>query len=715
MKNDNGFNPGVLRISLLVVVINFLSISQFIHAQDLPYSSGSTGEDGALSYPPVIGSARRFHEMVYDAERQQIVMFGGRRFSNDFGSETWVWNGETGATITPNTIPRPRLWFAMAYDSDRRETIMFGGNTNAVSRAADTWKWNGTNWELLRPENNPEGRRFHAMAYDAARQQVVLYGADGAGSGETWIWNGTNWVLLSPLNSPSGRSHFKMVFDSVREKIVLFGGWNNSNVELGDTWVWDGVNWEEKGPTTSPTVRRDYAMAYDPIRENVVLFGGRNAFSELLDETWIWDGTNWTLASPVNSPSARHWHAMAFNEVLGKVVLFGGSELLDFSDSNGEIWLWDGSNWELFSQQNVVFNMNDKTDGVWNFTSIHIPQGVVVDFLPNAGNAPVQWLATENVQIDGTLNLNGKDGTGIPDPGNEALGGPGGFAGGLGGIRFDQSGSYTGNPGLGPGGGLPGIEINTGGGGGGYLTIGGGGEGLGGEPYGNAFIQPLIGGSGGGGGASSDTLNGGNGGGGGGAILIASSKDIAVNGSITANGGRGFDSRRGSAGSGGAVRLIADRITGSGSVSAIGGPRWWNGSNGRIRLEAFFRDFRTTGSTDPVGSYTAPIVTQNFDSFSLAVVDIAGENVAQPPTGDPKNPDVIFTESGEVAITVQATNIPDNTPVTLKVVTSEGLILLPREGESDVLLNEGLATFNVSVPAGIGTIQALTEFTVSGN
>ena len=175
-------------------------------------------------------------------------------------------------------------------------------------------------------------------------------------------------------------------------------------------------------------------------------------------------------------------------------------------------------------------------DGIFNFTTVYVPSGITVTFKKNATNTPVHILATGNVTIVGTINLNGTSGTSI-QPG---VGGPRGNDGGFGGVQ-----GGTGGKGIGPGGGIP-VSYGTGGGGGGggFGTVGSRGGsygGLGGDTYGNERIIPMIGGSGGGGGSGYGNYSGGSGGGGGGAILIASSGSITVSGAITANGGNGVN------------------------------------------------------------------------------------------------------------------------------------------------------------------------------
>lgn len=92
--------------------------------------------------------------------------------------------------------------------------------------------------------------------------------------------------------------------------------------------------------------------------------------------------------------------------------------------------------------------------GVFNFTTVNIPANVTITFTRNAANKPVTILASGDVTIAGTINVDGKTGN---SNGNGGLGGPGGFNGGAGGYGFDQS--FSGVSGDGPGGGGGGLEV----------------------------------------------------------------------------------------------------------------------------------------------------------------------------------------------------------------------------------------------------------------
>lgn len=72
-------------------------------------------------------------------------------------------------------------------------------------------------------------------------------------------------------------------------------------------------------------------------------------------------------------------------------------------------------------------------DGIYHFTTINIASGVTVRLGADImGSKPVVWLATGDVQIDGTLDLNGEDGHYYSEPHISAIAGAGGFNGGIG-------------------------------------------------------------------------------------------------------------------------------------------------------------------------------------------------------------------------------------------------------------------------------------------
>lgn len=372
-------------------------------------------------------------------------------------------------------------------------------------------------------------------------------------------------------------------------------------------------------------------------------------------------------------------------------------------------------------------------NGIFNFTTINIPAGVIVTFARNAANTPVTMLASGNVTIAGTINLNGGSGgngaVGTSSAPNGGLGGPGGFDGGDG---ADGITSTTGGAGLGSGGGAGG-QSPHGAGGGSFGTAGGSGVIAPGATYGIAALLPLIGGSGGGGGGAPFGITAGGGGAGGGAILVASSGTITFTGTITAIGGKGADatfgnSREASAGgggSGGAVRLVANTLTGSGgSIIVAGGSGGFrsgaaqenggSGGIGRVRVEASTNTATITyaqvPSIDKPGALALP------GSPSLTITSVAGVAAPASPTGSFSSPDITLPAgtANPMTIALAAVNIPLGTTVTVTVKPLDGAASSATSTALTGTLAASTATASLTIPTNQpSVISASATFTLA--
>ncbi len=379
--------------------------------------------------------------------------------------------------------------------------------------------------------------------------------------------------------------------------------------------------------------------------------------------------------------------------------------------------------------------------GIFNFTTVNIPSGVTVTFSKNATNTPVVILASGNVTISGSINLNGGASTpagaagngNLADDGIPGVGGPGGFDGGRGGLAAT---SKRGGNGLGPGGGRPGDYYSSpyttypGGGGGGFGGAGGnayvnngGSIGGGGATYGAGTLLPLIGGSGGGGGSGGPTFSGSGGAGGGGAILIASSGTVTITGSVVANGGTAGASAgtgmggAGGGGSGGAIRIVATTIAGDGTIQANGGGAGnggygsgGGGGVGRIRLEA--ENITRIQNTSPAFTFAAPGPVFVPGLPSLRVMDIAGVAVPPSPTG---NADVSLPADvvNPVTVNLAASGIPLGTTIQLTVTPARSApVTVTTTGLAGTIEN-ATASASISLPSGPSVLSASTSYTVT--
>jgi hypothetical protein len=382
----------------------------------------------------------------------------------------------------------------------------------------------------------------------------------------------------------------------------------------------------------------------------------------------------------------------AFAIVAAAVPTFGQSFNSTSTGSDGALNLTTAGT-IVFNPQSFNPPLDPAHDNIFNFTTINIAAGVTVQLTGQILNGPVYWLAQGPVTINGTIDLNGGDGYScgsVPDPSIRipSVPGPGGYAGGVGGIYTDTFNDPF-QPGAGPGGGTGGNSGTA--------------AGLG-KFTGNPYLVPLIGGSGGTGGYDSypPGVCGGGGGAGGGGILIASSTSISVNGSITSNGGNGGlatngNSFPGGIGSGGAIRLVALFIQGNGTISA--GPA---SAPGVVRLEAFQQNFTgtiplgTTALATPASVITLP----SGGPATISVTSVAGVPIPANPTGSFSVPDGAINQSTPAAVVIQANNIPLGTVATLYIISENGPDITVQTSALAGTLASSTATASVTFPPG---------------
>lgn len=353
---------------------------------------------------------------------------------------------------------------------------------------------------------------------------------------------------------------------------------------------------------------------------------------------------------------------------------------------------------------------------VFKYSSVNIPAGVTVTFKNHPSRAPVVWLVQGQVRIDGTINLNGATGHGDTVR-TFASPGPGGFRGGRG-----SDASSRGAAGLGPGGSDLGDD-NSRGSGASYGwggTIGDEGGGAAGRTYGNAGILPLIGGSGGAGGTNWDDGSGG--GGGGGAILIATESAAILNGNIQAYGGRGGDNcNAGGPGSAGAIRIIADSISGSGKLLAPTTDRrstcGYNsgyGGGGRVRIEANSATLSDQGTLQYwVGSPGPTAILWPEDlglAPSLRIKSIGGLQVGTDPRAALSFPgaDLALPTRGNQLVIIEGENVPLDWSVYLRLVPTTGFQTVVPAAFAGGDAGQSTWHASVSMASGFSVMQART-------
>lgn len=322
----------------------------------------------------------------------------------------------------------------------------------------------------------------------------------------------------------------------------------------------------------------------------------------------------------------------------------------------------DGSYGPINITNNTVLPMPQ--NGIFNCTTITVASNATLTFLPNSLNTPVYLLAQGDIVINGTIDVSGQNGQ---TNGAYSAGGPGGFDGGSAPVSPRPAGY-----GRGPGGGPIATAGTYAGGCGSFGTAG-----FGGPPvYGNSLLVPLIGGSGGAGAGLSFAMSGG---GGGGAVLLSSSSSVRIAGQVRASGGSGayigyyaLNSVYSGGGSGGAIRIVAPVVTGTGVLDTSGGVggNYTPGGSGRIRVDCPPQavGFKMVGAVSSIGRSMFIFPPNNP---RLYFVNAAGQPV-DPSTLSAVNLNLPAASSTAQEFTVRGENFLGDVPVTAVAVPENG-------------------------------------------
>lgn len=231
---------------------------------------------------------------AYDEKRNMVVQYGGYSLEkNHCGRETWEWDGQAWAEKERQS-PAPCDHLEMVYDASRQEIILFGGGDENTNLNTETWSWDGSKWTSISP-SGPAGRAHFGFVYDDTHEQILLYGGySDKILDDLWAWKNGEWQSID-LPGPGPLSHVGMALDS-EEALILFGGAGSTSTftSLTDkTWRLTNGSWSELNLETHPSKRGSPAMAYDRGRKRIVLYGGFASNRADLNDTWEWDGRQW--------------------------------------------------------------------------------------------------------------------------------------------------------------------------------------------------------------------------------------------------------------------------------------------------------------------------------------------------------------------------------------------------------------------------------------
>jgi len=282
---------------------------------------------------------------VLDPVRQRLILFGGSiGLSGTASVDNEVWTMPVSGSaqqwsraIVAGTPPPARYWHSMVYDPNRDRMLVFGGYNNSSSMN-DTWALSlspGLAWTQLTTAGTPPAIRYgHVAGYDPVNDRMLVFGGASGPSYMNDLWALTfspvpTWTQLAPSGSiPLGRRSPSLVFDSNQQRFILFGGFRGTYVN--DTWslslgvvpAWSVI----PAGGTPPPGRAFHGAVYDATRSQMRVYEGSNGVS--LDDTYalsLGGSPTWSLVTSAGSPPpARSWHTVVRDEARDRDLLSAG-------------------------------------------------------------------------------------------------------------------------------------------------------------------------------------------------------------------------------------------------------------------------------------------------------------------------------------------------------------------------------------------------------
>jgi len=293
---------------------------------------------------------RSAHVMVYDSNRNRVLLFGGRAGTAAF-NDTWVYeNNDWKKIVTPNAPPA-RFLAGATFDPIRDRFIIFGGNEFSADLKTtpalfDTWEFDGTTWTQQGGTGPSVNKPI--LVYDAARDQTLMLGLND--KSETLMYQydpaATSWKQLTPSLLPTCANEGVAVYDSTNQKVFYTGGVCATSTGAEENLEWDGTTWTKIDVLVPSGDIFGAAGAFDANRSQVVLFGGIDITGVTRSSTFVFTNPLWfDLSLSGTDPAPRSLFTFVTDPVNSAIWMFGG---IDNQQTFGDFWKYQNGHWQEF-------------------------------------------------------------------------------------------------------------------------------------------------------------------------------------------------------------------------------------------------------------------------------------------------------------------------------------------------------------------------------
>lgn len=354
-KLDNQANPSLLQALTFTLRVKQTATPVVVKPSPTPLSPFAfTAQPVTASGAP--GQMRAGHSMVWDAQNNQLLVFGGvdnaGNLLNDLwsyspGSNTWTSltppNAATGACATASS-PSPRMNAAMVWDSVNQQVLLYGGQGSKNSYLSDLWSYSPAKaaWTALDCSGNGPGARAGAGVAWSGTQMLILGGLGTAGPLEDfWAYTpGANggWNQLAVSTKLGARAYVTMSWDSLDKQLYAFGGQATNGQQLGDFYVYQPASgWSAitASNQASPLPRQQALSAWDSKDGVFLLMGGWQTQNNTTHSAlWVYSPTQnawWQITSLQSTSStsvipSRSASAMVWDSADGRAYVYAGKD-----------------------------------------------------------------------------------------------------------------------------------------------------------------------------------------------------------------------------------------------------------------------------------------------------------------------------------------------------------------------------------------------------
>ncbi len=116
-------------------------------------------------------------QAAYSPALGAVILFGGYngQGGNFAYNDTWEFVGNTWTELFPGVSPPARFGGVMVYEAEAQALILFGGR-NDTGFFNDTWEYNASGWHNISSPHSPSARAWFGMSYDPALGEIALFG-----------------------------------------------------------------------------------------------------------------------------------------------------------------------------------------------------------------------------------------------------------------------------------------------------------------------------------------------------------------------------------------------------------------------------------------------------------------------------------------------------------------------------------------------------------